>query len=440
MAKVKAKAKPHQITLRCYNVGFGDCFLLTFHYAKAGSPQKDRHILIDFGSTSRPKPFEDDARHMKNIAADIGRACEGKLDAVVATHRHTDHVSGFAGQTGKMIAALAPDVVIQPWTEDPEAEEEGTAPVNDPGQAKQALAGSLRNMRELAAAVHEAHKGGTTEMDRQLAFLGLENIKNEDAVKRLAEMGEGRYVYFGSKCGLEEMLPGVKVRVLGPPTLEQSEEIGSYAKDSEEYWFAAVRPMALFWAAQAGMAARASKGKRLFPKAETRQVEEAAEEVRWFAKRAEAEAQDQTLGIVRRLDACMNNTSVILLFEAGGKRLLFPGDAQAENWMYALRRLEEKGEIGLLEEVDLYKVGHHGSLNATPRSLWAKFRKKGGAEMEGRLQSVMSTKPDKHGSEANHSEVPRRPLVEELESESELLRTDKMEKPDGLAKVIAIPL
>ena len=34
-----------------YQVGFGDCFLLTFHYAKGD----DRHILIDFGSTKLPQ-------------------------------------------------------------------------------------------------------------------------------------------------------------------------------------------------------------------------------------------------------------------------------------------------------------------------------------------------------------------------------------------------
>jgi hypothetical protein len=34
----------------------------------------------------------------------------------------------------------------------------------------------------------------------------------------------------------------------------------------------------------------------------------------------------------------MNDTSVILLFEIGTKRLLFRGDAQLETWSYALRK------------------------------------------------------------------------------------------------------
>jgi hypothetical protein len=40
--------RPTGLTVRMYQVGFGDCFLLTFHYPKTG----DRHVLIDFGSSN----------------------------------------------------------------------------------------------------------------------------------------------------------------------------------------------------------------------------------------------------------------------------------------------------------------------------------------------------------------------------------------------------
>ena len=74
----------------------------------------------------------------------------------------------------------------------------------------------------------------------------------------------------------------------------------------------------------------------------------------------------------------MNNTSVILLFEVGA-RPLFPGDAQVENWSYALEDApDHEATRALLADVDLYKVGHHGSLNATPKKLlWEGFRKRG---------------------------------------------------------------
>ena len=40
---------PRGVSIRTYNVGFGDCFLLSFDYGGA-----ERHVLIDFGSTGFP--------------------------------------------------------------------------------------------------------------------------------------------------------------------------------------------------------------------------------------------------------------------------------------------------------------------------------------------------------------------------------------------------
>ena len=39
-----------------YQVGFGDAFLFTFRYSKAlEDGRKERHLLMDFGSTSSPR-------------------------------------------------------------------------------------------------------------------------------------------------------------------------------------------------------------------------------------------------------------------------------------------------------------------------------------------------------------------------------------------------
>jgi len=118
----------------------------------------------------------------------------------------------------------------------------------------------------------------------------------------------------------------------------------------------------------------------------------------------------------------MNNTSVILLFRAGTKSLLFPGDAQLENWQYAL----QSKLAPLLDDVDLYKVGHHGSRNATPRSMWKLFTKRGGKKRPDRLTSVMSTKHGKHGCVKKHTEVPRVSLVDALKVESNLHSTEDL--------------
>jgi L-ascorbate metabolism protein UlaG (beta-lactamase superfamily) len=98
-----------------YNVGFGDCFLLTFPYADA-----DRHVLVDFGSTRLPKAAP--KGWMTRIAKDIQKECGNKpLDAIVVSHRHKDHLNGFSGEPAEVIDALDPQLVVQPWTEDPKA-------------------------------------------------------------------------------------------------------------------------------------------------------------------------------------------------------------------------------------------------------------------------------------------------------------------------------
>ncbi len=77
------------------------------------------------------------------------------------------------------------------------------------------------------------------------------------------------------------------------------------------------------------------------------------------------------------LDSDTNNTSLVLAFELGppgsGSILLFPGDAQVGNWLsWRSRKYTFADKTvtvdNLLERTLLYKVGHHGSHNATLKS------------------------------------------------------------------------
>ncbi|HEY6922615.1 MAG TPA: hypothetical protein VI653_04040 [Steroidobacteraceae bacterium] len=421
-------AAPTGVTIRMYNVGFGDCFLLSFKY-----PGDERHMLVDCGSTSAPESGGKDPDFMERVVADIERVCSGKLHVLVATHRHRDHVSGFATdrKTGRAIAALKPDHVIQPWTEDPRARADAataTASIYTSGKPDTRkmtahFLGVLEDMHEVAAAIkHTAGREGFAgeETLKHLEFFGEDNIKNASAVKNLLAMGKRAKAYYVN-AGMElKILPGVKCTVLGPPTLEQSNAIRKQrARDPANFW-----QFRSFWAAQSVAArGRLQRGKRVAD-AKAARTPALPKSVRWFVKQARQVHVDDLLSIVRDLDSVMNNTSVILLLEAGRQKILLSGDAQVENWAYALGNPSWRKR---LEDVSLYKVGHHGSLNATPKPLWGLFKRKGGPGTVDRLETLCSTKAGQHGSRKSGTEVPREVLIEQLEKNSRFLSSESAE-------------
>jgi hypothetical protein len=408
--------EPAKVTIRMYNVGFGDCFLLTFHYAP---PLKEQHILIDFGSVSG-------SVNMQEIAGQIRDVCGGKLYAVVATHRHRDHISGFSDAGGKqspgaIIASCKPEVVVQPWTENPEAGADATsAPLlakNQPANPLRLYFASMNAMQSYAQAVVDAAPLWRGAEGRPLAIekLAANNTKNPDAVRNLRKMGkrQPRFLQYDSPSGLEDdkLLPGVKVRVLGPPALKQ-QNLKKYAKQSDEYWLASK-----FWGLQQRAAAAAGTFD-LFPRAARYGKGPKPVHTRWFIEHAESALKKNALAIVGILDKFLNNTSLILLFEVNGKKLLFPGDAQLENWQWAL---SQDGIPDLLKGVDVYKVGHHGSRNATPKEMWNGFEKRKGRT----LTTMMSTAAGVYGR-SEEGKVPSANLVKALKSESRLKNTQDL--------------
>ncbi len=442
MAKTKTPQKaPAKVSIRSYQVGFGDCFLVTFHYeGKTG----DRHVLIDFGSTGKPQK----APPLFKVAEQITKDCGGKLTAIVATHRHADHISGFATNSagkapGDLIRKLSPDLVMQPWTEHPDAEKDAKSLLNTratPGTSINAarFVAGLNGMHSVAQSIKdEISRLGPSlskSVSEQLSFLGESNLKNLPAVKNLMFMGKSgkaEYLSYGSKTSLQKLLPGVKVHVLGPPTVAQYPAVAKQrAKDASEFWHIM------------GVSAANMTGATLnpFPDAPCDSVANPPLSARWLIGRIRAVHGAQRLGLVRALDDAMNNTSLILLFEVGSKKFLFPGDAQLENWSYALKDSPEAVKNQeLLSGTDFYKVGHHGSLNATPKTLWNLFKKKSEDEdKRGRLSTIVSTMAGKHGSTATKTEVPRKTLIQALESESNFTSTQRLRKSSDLSMLMEI--
>jgi hypothetical protein len=123
------------------------------------------------------------------------------------------------------------------------------------------------------------------------------------------------------------------------------------------------------------------------------------------------------------LDSAVNGTSLMLILQFGKAILLFPGDSQWGTWEVAMKDPEWRG---LLEKTTFYKVGHHGSHNATPVEFIDQLLKDGNALWG----AMVSVKPvDKWPS------IPRIPLLQKLKERARtgVVRSDALneEVPNG---------
>lgn len=409
-------AAPVRARVRMYRVGFGDATLLTLEYAKPDADGRtERHLLFDCGTT-RPSPFQSDG--LAGVAELIRQHTGGQLDVLVITHRHRDHLSGFGDKkSAPILAALKPRLVLRPWTEDPGLTDDAVAVTTD--ESHRAFAAGLRDAQQMVEILAGIATGRSAAM-RELAAAAAEQLPNRAAIETLAALaadGRGRYLHAGSRLALASVVPGLRVTVLGPPTLKQAPGVSKQASRDPEYWMFCLRQAMLALPA----APLAPGGAQLGP--------DVANEVppgpaRWLIERLRSHRTQSMLRLIRSLDDALNNTSLILLLEVGNLRLLFPGDAQIENWRYTLGRLAANRSLrDKLTKVDLYKVGHHGSRNATPISLHGLWTARPAGAPP--LVSVMSTLPGVHGRTVATA-VPRQTLVDALASAGTLYRTDDL--------------
>jgi hypothetical protein len=378
-----------------YRQGLGDCFLISFPKATGGH----FHILIDCGLIAvakNPKEI------MTKVADNIARATGGHLDLAVMTHEHWDHVSGFSEQQAQeMFNTKIPaiDRVWYAWTEDK---------TNNLGQR-------LRREREAKArAVHRAVKSlqGVTQkrVAAMLTFLGFEDAITQPAGKDEEVTGKVRkaFDYLATRKGIEiaychpadqpRELPGVagvRVYVLGPPEdealLKRSDPT---AKGKEVYELA---PGMTFEKSLLSAFARFANDLSEVPEDDRdcpfdtylkRQPEQSSALKTLIAatwnqegenyRQIDTDWMNAAEALSLALDKHTNNTSLVLAFELAdsGRVLLFAADAQVGNWLswqnvsWNVRNGSETRTVtgpDLLKRTVVYKVGHHGSHNATLR-------------------------------------------------------------------------
>jgi hypothetical protein len=152
----------------------------------------------------------------------------------------------------------------------------------------------------------------------------------------------------------------------------------------------------------------------------------------WLVEKMGKASTAQVVGIVEGFDEVLNNTSLLLLVTVGKRTLLLAGDAQVENWSWSLDRAlaPKKPDVALraaLAGVEVYKVGHHGSRNATPKRLHQLWQD---GPRRGPLVSVMSTRSGVYG-ESKATAVPQDKLVTGLKGVGSLRSTEELPKGAG---------
>src|SRR3954468_22865124 len=132
---------PPSVSVRMYDVGFGDSFLLTFP-----GPDRPRKVLVDCGVHPAGPP---EARPFREVVAqlleDLREDGEPRVDVVVCSHRHRDHVLGFEDEGWRSVRVSE---VWMPWTEhptDPEARKIRQAQARKAAAVAEALALSGAN-------------------------------------------------------------------------------------------------------------------------------------------------------------------------------------------------------------------------------------------------------------------------------------------------------
>jgi hypothetical protein len=362
------------IRVRMYRTGFGDCFLLTF-----GSP--GRHVLVDFGVH-----MHGDIGTMDDVMRLIEEHTASKLELIVATHAHRDHISGF-GKFAERFAKFEIGEIWLPWTDDP----------------KDTKASAVRRKHLALYHALDTHLrvalGATESQPRYAAALeALSNLKgNETATTELARgFGTGatvRYLAAGASIPKVGDIAGLSADILAPA--RDASFLARMNPPADQHYLTAPGDT--------------SDLLRPFPSLEIRvgeadyttivglgQPQLLPPQLDTLHELAEAPAERLALA----LDNVRNNTSLVILFRFRGKALLLPGDAQWGNWQSWIESDTARDVIG---GVDFLKLAHHGSENATPVDVVKALRASG-------VGAMVSTQVKPFPT------IPRKPLLTAVEA------------------------
>jgi len=325
-----------KLLVRVYNVGFGDCIFVkvpdTYKDPDTGEERVEhRHILIDCGSTNMTGLGEPRRRALEDVYSMLGE--ERRLDLLVVTHKHSDHLNGFDLKwkclTDMKIERIWLSAAMNKnhlgakeyWA----LQDLELKTLNWLDDSPLGLSVELRAIREDRVSVAKALHNLTGELpelngiDPMYVYQGFERDDTDN--KYLLQFKEDK----------------TKLWVLAPEW-----NIDGFYLDRE--LLDSLRDLN-------GHAGHLSQI-----------VPENWREEQWPINQHRAQLWDEALRYSERNNTMDNCTSVVLLLEWRSYRLLFTGDAECRSWEVMWDRVQDK----LAAPLDFLKVAHHGSLNGTP--------------------------------------------------------------------------
>lgn len=406
----------NKLTVRLYNVRFGDGVLISVPDRDEAGDSLMRHILIDVGNAASTDGGENEV--FTPVFQDILRILDGQpLDLYVATHEHMDHVQGplwaakhcFAGED--LAAKLNVQHVWLPASARPDYYDTHPVAKKKLDEASDAFFLTQKTLNASGEPVSEAVGVLLRNNNRFLkaaAGDGLSHARTADCIEYIRSLTDEDHTHYvhrsigGADGGVAPFdLAGAH------PFREAEFEIWAPEEDASEY-YGQFRPMAL------GMApglAPGQDGVVVTPPAGV----DAGAFYNLVALRRSGYI-DNLLAI----DKAANNSCIVFCLKWRGWKLLFPGDAEIRSW-------KVMNKEGVLSPIHFLKISHHGSHNGTPDAdLLARILPVPSPDNRERRAAV-STFPD------TYSGIPHTETFDELEHVNccELLTTQGL--ADGAA-------